>query len=114
MGRGKKTAPKYRLEITWSAGDNCYVVAVPELPGCMTHGESIEEAIQMAYEAIAGYLESLKARKLPIPTPLAEREFSGKVPLRIDSALHRDLSTKAQISGMSLNKYIESRLKKAV
>jgi len=36
-----------------------YSVAVPELPGCFTQGETLEEAIDMAKEAMSLYLESL-------------------------------------------------------
>lgn len=104
---------RYRLEINWSAEDECYVVNVPELPGCVTHGDSPEHAVKMAGEAIDGYLESLKARKMAIPKPLSEKKFSGKIPLRIDPVLHRDLAIKASIEGLSLNKLIEKKLKKA-
>lgn len=112
MAKKKRYNFKYRLEIMWSEEDQAFVVNIPELPGCMTHGKTTEEALQMAEEAIEGYLESLKARELPIPEPLSEKNFSGKIPLRIDPSLHRNLITKAKISGMSLNKYIESKLKK--
>lgn len=37
-----------------------YTVTVPSLPGCMTYGETVEEAVKMAPEAIEVYLESLK------------------------------------------------------
>ena len=37
-----------------------YTVIVPSLPGCVTYGDSIEHAIEMAREAIDLYLESLK------------------------------------------------------
>lgn len=110
----KKADLKYRIEINWSPEDNAYVIIVPELPGCMTHGDSVEHAVKMAHEAIVGYLESLKARGLPIPKPLSERKFSGKIPLRIDPYLHRNLAVKAEVEGVSLNKFIENKLKKAV
>ena len=103
---------KYRLEVTWSAEDKAFIVNVPELPGCMTHGVTVNEALHMAEEAVDAYVESLKARKLSIPKPLSEKQFSGKIPLRIDPNLHRDLMTKAKIAGLSLNRYIESKLKK--
>jgi len=45
-----------------------YTVTVPSLPGCVTYGESIEEATEMAKEAIELYLESLKAHNEEIPT----------------------------------------------
>jgi antitoxin HicB len=103
---------KYRVDIIWSPEDDVYVARVPELEGCVTHGESIEAAAANAQEAIQLYLESVEARGLAIPLPLSEQKFSGKIPLRIDPNLHRDLAVKAQTEGASLNKFIESRLKK--
>lgn len=44
-----------------------YSVTVPALPGCLTQGDSIEEAIAMAREAISLHLEGLIAEGLPIP-----------------------------------------------
>jgi len=111
MGK-RKIELKYRLEINWSPEDNAYVVNVPELPGCTTHGDTRENALQMAEEAIEAYIDSLKVRRLPIPKPMSEKQFSGKIPLRIDPVLHRDLAIKANIQGLSLNKLIEQKLKK--
>jgi len=45
-----------------------YTVIVPSLPGCVTFGSTIEEAIVMAREAIELYLESLRAHGEEIPT----------------------------------------------
>ena len=45
-----------------------YTVTVPSLPGCVTYGKSIEDAIKMAKEAIELYLESLKSHHEEIPT----------------------------------------------
>ncbi len=36
-----------------------YTVLVPSLPGCVTYGKTVEEAIEMARDAITGYVESL-------------------------------------------------------
>ena len=44
-----------------------YSVEVPALPGCYTQGETRDEAISMAKEAIELYLESCKAHSEPIP-----------------------------------------------
>ena len=45
-----------------------YTVTVPTLPGCVTFGETIEESIKMAKEAIDLYLESLSAHGEEVPT----------------------------------------------
>ena len=39
-----------------------FTVSVPSLPGCITYGENVDEAIAMAKEAIELYLEELKER----------------------------------------------------
>ena len=41
---------------------------VPSLPGCVTYGDTVEEAIEMAKEAIELYIESLKEHGEEIPT----------------------------------------------
>lgn len=45
-----------------------YNVRVPALPGCLTYGESIEDALKNAQEAITGYVESLLADGDSVPT----------------------------------------------
>ena len=40
--------------------EGSYTVIVPTLPGCITHGDTIDKAIKMAKEAIELYIESLK------------------------------------------------------
>jgi len=47
--------------------DGGYMVLVPSLPGCVTYGATIEEATEMAKEAIALHLENLRAHRLPVP-----------------------------------------------
>jgi predicted RNase H-like HicB family nuclease len=44
-----------------------YTVTVPALPGCVTEGDTLDEALTMAQEAIAGYLEALAKHGEPLP-----------------------------------------------
>ncbi len=44
-----------------------YTVTVPALPGCVTYGENVDEAIAMAKEAIELYIESLIEHNEPVP-----------------------------------------------
>lgn len=45
-----------------------FTAMVPALPGCVTHGRTLEEAKEMARDAIFGYIESLRKHNEPIPT----------------------------------------------
>jgi len=60
-----------------------YTVIVPSLPGCITYGETIEEAIQMAKEAIQLYLESLEAHQEEIPTEESVLEYTITIPVNV-------------------------------
>ena len=50
------------------AEEGGFVVTVPALPGCVTQGDSKDEAMLMAADAIRGYLESLKKHGEPVPS----------------------------------------------
>ncbi|MFQ5862849.1 MAG: type II toxin-antitoxin system HicB family antitoxin [Candidatus Brocadiales bacterium] len=60
--------PKYEYTIILTpAEEGGYIVDVPALPGCMTQGETREEALKMAKDAIEGYLECLIEDGEPVP-----------------------------------------------
>ena len=57
------------MVIQWSDDDQAYVVTVPELPGCMTHGATHREAVQHGEEAIQSWLEAARAWGRSVPEP---------------------------------------------
>ncbi len=60
---------EYPAKIKFSKADSVYLVEFPDLTGCHTYGETLEEAQKMAVEALSGYLESIDLRKMNIPAP---------------------------------------------
>ena len=78
----RSTTPTRRYSVILEPGpeDGGCSVHVPALPGCHTQGETLEEAIADAREAITGYLEGLAADGLPIPR---EREGAQAVALEV-------------------------------
>lgn len=60
---------RYEIIIFWSDEDEAFVADVPELPGCMAHGSSYEEALSNAQEAIALWLNTAREFGDPIPVP---------------------------------------------
>jgi predicted RNase H-like HicB family nuclease len=62
-------AKHYSMIIEWDAEDKIYIVTVPELPGCMTHGHTYEEAIQQGQDAIESWIMVAKELNRPIPAP---------------------------------------------
>jgi len=59
--------------------DGVYVAEVPALPGCVSQGTTRSEALNNVRDAIALYLESLKAHGDPIPPPIDEEVIEVSV-----------------------------------
>lgn len=59
----------YSLVIQWDDEDKIYIVSVPELAGCKTHGKTYEEAIQNVLEVIDLWLTTARELGWSIPTP---------------------------------------------
>jgi predicted RNase H-like HicB family nuclease len=64
---------KYEIIIYWSNGDEAFIAEVPELPGCMAHGETPEKALKNANEAIQLWINTAKEFGDPVPEPKGER-----------------------------------------
>jgi len=60
---------RYSMTIAWSDEDDAYVVTVPELPGCVTHGATHAEAVRQGEDAIVTWLQTARAWGDPIPHP---------------------------------------------
>ena len=59
----------YSMVIEWSQADEAYIVTVPELPGCRTHGASYEQAVSQGQDAIVSWISARQTSGRPIPVP---------------------------------------------
>jgi predicted RNase H-like HicB family nuclease len=64
---------RYEVIIFWSAEDRAFVADVPELPGCMAHGATHEEALRNAQDAIALWVETAEEDGRSVPQPKGRR-----------------------------------------
>lgn len=60
---------KYSMIVSWSSDDNCYIVSVPDLPGCMADGKTREEAVKNAEVIIEEWIETAQMLGREIPDP---------------------------------------------
>lgn len=60
---------KYEVILYWSADDECYIAAVPELTGCMADGETQEEALKNVQTVIEEWIETSRELGRDIPEP---------------------------------------------
>jgi len=87
-----------------------WLAEIPELKGCMSDGETQEEALKNIEKAKITWISTTLKRGLTIPLPSSEDndEYSGKFTLRLPKSLHKELSLAAQKDAISLNQYILS------
>ena len=64
-----------RYAIVIEEGDNNYSAYVPDLPGCVSTGDTLEEVKAEIAEAIAFHLEGLRKDGLPIPAPTSRADY---------------------------------------
>jgi len=64
---------KYETIIYWSEEDQSFIADVPELPGCMAHGATPDEALKNAQEAMQLWLDTAREFGDPIPEPKGRR-----------------------------------------
>ena len=105
---------EYQVNLSFDPRDNIYVVRIPELENCHSHGATPEEAIHNAKEAIDLWLETARDKKIPIPEPMGRKKFSGKFIVRAPEALHADLAREALRQGKSMNELTIELLSKVL
>ena len=60
---------KYQIIIFWSDEDDLYVTYAPELPGCMAHGDTYEDALKNIMDAMEFWIDTVREVNKPVPEP---------------------------------------------
>lgn len=98
-------AQPYKMEIVEDTDEGGFVASFPELPGCVTCGETIEKAASNAMDAKKAWLEAALESGIEINEPGSLESYSGQFKLRIPKSLHRSLSEHSKKEGISMNQY---------
>jgi antitoxin HicB len=84
-----------------------FIITFPDLPGCMSDGDTIEEALLNGRDAFSAWVSAAVDAKRHVPDPAARPaelvEASGRFVTRLPKSLHARLSTRAKQEGVSLN-----------
>ena len=95
----------YRMELVKDPDEGGFVVSFPDLPGCITCGETLEAAVANAADAKRAWLQAALEDGLPVREPDDLENDSGQFKLRIPKSLHRSLAEHARQEGISMNQY---------
>lgn len=100
----------YTYRVTWSSEDDQYVGLVAELPSLSWLADSQPDALAGIRRVVDDVVRDLQAAGESVPTPFADRSYSGEFKLRIPPELHRMLVIRAAEESVSLNRLISSQL----
>lgn len=95
----------YRMEIVEDRDEGGFVVSFPDLPGCITCGETVKAAVENAKDAKRAWLEAALEDGILIREPDDMENYSGQFKLRIPKSLHKSLTEHAKREGISMNQY---------
>ncbi len=95
----------YRMEIVEDKDEGGFAVSFPELPGCLTCGETVETAVANAMDAKKAWLEAALEGGIEIQEPDSLEDYSGQFKLRIPRSLHKSLAEHSKREGISMNQY---------
>ena len=98
-------AMSYRMEIVEDKDEGGFVASFPDLPGCITCGETIESAAKNALDAKKAWFIAALEDGIVINEPNSLDEYSGQFKLRIPRSLHKALAEHSQREGVSMNQY---------
>lgn len=95
----------YRMEIVPDTTEGGFIASFPELPGCITCGETVSAAVANAEEAKKEWLIAAMEDGIEIPYPDNAENYSGQFKLRLPKSLHKQLAEDAKRDGISMNQY---------
>ncbi len=104
----------YKLEILPDPEEGGYVARYPELPGCVTVGDTLEEAAENALDAKREWLAAALESGAVIAEPEELEKYSGQFKLRLPKSLHKALAEHSKAEGVSMNQYCVYLLAKHV
>jgi len=93
---------KYPLSVVQDE-DGSYFVEYPDLKGCISCGDTIDEAISMAEDAKLNWLQTAIENNIDIPMPKDLASYSGNFKIRMPKSLHKELANTAKNEGISMN-----------
>ncbi|MHC1713164.1 MAG: type II toxin-antitoxin system HicB family antitoxin [Solidesulfovibrio sp.] len=97
--------PTYPFEISLLGEEDGpgYLITFPDLPGCMSDGATVEEAIQNGVDAEQSWLNAARKWGDAIPEPGKGTNKTGEFRTRVPKSLHAKLARQAEIEGVSMN-----------
>ena len=95
----------YKIEVIKDIDEGGYALSCPELKGCITCAETLQQGFEMIEDAKKNWFKACIEDGSPIPEPSQLENYSGQFKLRIPKSLHKKLVENSRQEGISMNQY---------
>lgn len=97
----------YKIETIKDEDGGGYLISYPDLPGCISDGDTIEETLLNGEDAKKSWIKTAYEKSINISEPNSQQDkYSGRITLRTPKSLHKNLVEQAEKEGISLNQYL--------
>ncbi len=105
-----KTIDQYTYRVTWSEEDGEHVGLCAEFPSLSWLAKTPDKALSGIRQVVKDCVKDMKLQGEEIPEPLTLKKYSGKFMVRVLPETHRMLVIQAAEAGVSLNRFVSSKL----
>jgi predicted RNase H-like HicB family nuclease len=95
----------YRMEVTEDKDEGGFAFSCPDLKGCITCADTLEEGYRMLEDAKREWFAACIEEGMLIPEPVFSSGYSGQFKIRMPKSLHKALAEHAKDEGVSMNQY---------
>lgn len=103
-------AKEYTYRVFWDDSDKAHIATVAEFPGLSNADEDQLEALAGMRDLLEFVLKDMEEEGETPPVPLGQRQYSGRILLRMPKEVHRRISLEAAEQDISVNQLLVSRI----
>jgi len=107
----RKSPPDAPTNAVYSS-HSTHRISVPGLIYGGVHGRDGQKVFQELCEVVERAIKEMEETGMPLPPDTPDKDYSGKLALRISPDLHRKIAIKAHQTGESINKFVQTTLEK--
>jgi len=105
-----KIIEKYTYRVEWSEEDKLHIARCLEFPSLAAHGSTVVGALKEIEKVVEEAIAWMREENEEIPEPFGLKKYKGNLTLRVPVEVHRKLAIKSAEEGVSINKYILSKI----
>lgn len=90
-------------EVIETSPEGVFVGSIPDLPGCLTQGDTLDETAAMLADAKRCWIECRLATGDPVPEPRKIELYDGRFTVEVPASMHKELAQKAKTENVSLS-----------